>query len=241
MALMGDAALAMWWDIAPADRADFENWHTSEHFAERLGVPGFLRGSRWVAVDEGAPRYFVLYELAALAVMDSQAYRDRVNNPTPWSTRTMAGFRGMVRSQCLLRASRGGGIADTMLTQRLSPRPGQAGRLRAWLVDEMLPALAGTPGISGAHLLENAAPAGAAQAQSAEQKLRGGDAAADWVLLASGYDQRTVAGLAGDRLSEAALVAHGAAQGVVAGNYRLGFSMAAADLAPAKNSRREET
>ena len=43
MSLLGKAALAMWWDMAPEMKADFEDWHSHEHFPERLGIPGFLR------------------------------------------------------------------------------------------------------------------------------------------------------------------------------------------------------
>jgi hypothetical protein len=32
MALLGSAAIAMWWHIAPAQRIEFEDWHSHEHF-----------------------------------------------------------------------------------------------------------------------------------------------------------------------------------------------------------------
>ena len=53
--MLGKAAVAMWWDISPEMRAEWEDWHTHEHMPERLGIPGFLRGTRWVA-DSGEPR-----------------------------------------------------------------------------------------------------------------------------------------------------------------------------------------
>ena len=37
MALLGKAALAMWWDMAAEVRPDFEDWHSHEHFPERMG------------------------------------------------------------------------------------------------------------------------------------------------------------------------------------------------------------
>ena len=67
MGMLGQAALVMWWDIAPGGDADFHEWHAREHFPERLGVPGFLRGRRYV-VEDGEPRYFTLYELDRLEV-----------------------------------------------------------------------------------------------------------------------------------------------------------------------------
>jgi hypothetical protein len=223
MALMGKAALAMWWDIAPEDRPGFEHWHSSEHFAERLAVPGFLRGSGWVAVS-GAPYYFVMYELTGLDVMGSEAYRERVNHPTPWTTQTMARFRNMVRSQCLVTASAGDGMAHAMLTLRFSPQAGQAQRLREWVVQQILPALIAKPGLNAAHLIENAVPAVPLSGQTAEQKLRGGDATADWVLLVNGYDISAVSALAEHELNEQNFERNGAQSGRVAGVYRLGFA-----------------
>ena len=66
--MLGNAAVAMWWDVAPEVRAEWEDWHSSEHMPERLAIPGFLRGTRWVALS-GAPSYFVLYEVAGLATL----------------------------------------------------------------------------------------------------------------------------------------------------------------------------
>ena len=122
MALLGDAALAMWWDMAPAMRAEFQDWHTHEHFPERLAIPGFRRASRWQAAD-GGDGFFVLYELASHDVLSSPAYLARLNAPTPWSTKLMPHHANMVRSQCRVVATQGGGIAAHALTLRLSPQP----------------------------------------------------------------------------------------------------------------------
>jgi hypothetical protein len=47
MAFLGQAAVAMWWNMAAGHREEFERWHSHEHFPERMGIPGFLCGSRW--------------------------------------------------------------------------------------------------------------------------------------------------------------------------------------------------
>ena len=222
MALMGKAALAMWWNIDPQDRQEFEHWHSSEHFAERLGVPGFLRGARWEC-RSGEARYFVMYELSSLAVLSSDSYRDRVNSPTPWSSKMMAGFRNMVRSPCLVQASEGAGIGRVMLTLRFSPQAGQADALRQWIAQHVLPKLSQQAGLSGAHLLESVAPAGPAPAQTAEQKIRGGDAAADWVLLVNGYDLKAVTAVMENELNEKNIERNGAAPGSTADLYQLSY------------------
>jgi hypothetical protein len=88
MSLLGKAAVAMWWNVRAEQCAEWGDWHSHEHFPERLGIPGFRRGSRWTsALDtEG---FFVLYELEQYETLTSKSYLDRLNAPTPWSTRMM--------------------------------------------------------------------------------------------------------------------------------------------------------
>ncbi len=191
MPLLGRAAIAMWWDITPAMRAEFEDWHSHEHFPERLGLPGFLRGSRWASAD-GPEGFFVLYELDAYAALTSSAYVARLNDPTPWSTRMMSHHRNMVRSQCRIIESFGGGVAGWMLTLRLSPKPGEGEALRAHL-PSLLASLPTRPGITGAHLLQTQTPELTA---TREQQIRGSDAVADWIVLVSGYDPSVLKPLA---------------------------------------------
>jgi hypothetical protein len=173
--MLGRAAVAMWWDIAPEMREEWEEWHSVEHMPERLAIPGFLRGTRCIALS-GEPSYFVLYEASSLATLTTGAYVERLNNPTPWSRKMMPCHRNMVRSMCLVRDGYGGGVPRMLATVRLSRAPtGQLPRGK---------------GLTGAHFLEsqpdNMVP------QTTEQKIRGGDKTADWVLLVGGYDEHAV-------------------------------------------------
>jgi hypothetical protein len=95
--MLGRALLAMWWSFPPEVQAEVEDWHSHEHFPERLGIPGFLRGSRWLDLS-GAPAYFIMYEAARLSTLTGGPYLERLNNPTPWSQRMMPNHLGMVRS-----------------------------------------------------------------------------------------------------------------------------------------------
>ena len=222
MALLGDSALAMWWDMAPDMRAEFEHWHSHEHFPERLALPGFLRASRWAAADGGAG-FFILYELQDHAALSSPGYVARLNAPTPWSTRLMPHHRNMVRSQTRVLHSHGAGVARHAMTLRLSPRDGEAQRLQAALraLIEELPLRAG---LAGAHLLRTDTPA---IAPTAEQKIRGNaDRSADWVFVVCGYEIEALKMLADGPLAPAALGAVGAAPETVAGWYSLSLSMA---------------
>ena len=225
MPLLGSAAVAMWWDMLPTLRAEFEDWHSHEHFPERLRIPGFLRGSRWAAVD-GGDDFFVIYELAAYEILTSPAYRQRLDNPTSWSTRMMPHHRNMVRSQCRIVESFGGGVGGFMVTLRLSPRPGRHDELRHHL-RMVLRELPAQPGVTGAHLLETDTPM---TQLTQEQRIRGGDATADWILLLAGYDAKVLLGLASGDFADQRLMAAGGLPNRVQGLYRLSYAMTAADL-----------
>lgn len=77
--MLGRAAVAMWWDVAPELKAEWEDWHSHEH----------------------------MLEVKDLATMTGGAYLERLNNPTPWSRKMMPLHRNMVRSLCRVRASQG--------------------------------------------------------------------------------------------------------------------------------------
>jgi hypothetical protein len=176
--VLGAAAVAMWWDVTPGMKAEFEDWHSHEHMPERLALPGFFRGSRWIAVS-GEPSYFVMYEVASLATLTAGPYVERLNDPTPWSRKMMPHHRDMVRSLCEVRASFGRGLAQVLATLRLEV-PAQA-----------LSALPERKGLTAAHLLESRPMTG--MPQTTEQKIRGGDAEASWIALIGGYDIDAVA------------------------------------------------
>ena len=225
--MLGRAAVAIWCDVAPEIKEEFDDWHAHEHMPERLAIPGFLRGSRWVAAD-GSNGYFMLYEAVGLDTIASGPYLERLNNPTPWSRKMMQHHLRMTRSLCRVQSSHGAGLARAMLTVRCSPLPHAEERFGVWLSTELLPALPQRKGLVAAHLLRTAT--GFQGEQTAEQKIRGGDAVADWIVLVNGYSADVLGALAAGELGESALAARGAAPGWVASVYELAFSMTAADL-----------
>jgi hypothetical protein len=202
--MLGQAAIAIWCDVDAQVRGEFDDWHAHEHMPERLSIPGFLRGTRWVAAD-GGPGYFILYEALGEATLSAGPYLEHLNSPTPWSRRMMPHHRNMVRSPCRVVASFGQAWGEALLTVRFSPRDPE--RLARRLAVELLPGLPARKGLVAAHLLRNIARPEAPQTE--EQKLRGGDASADWVMLVSGYDAAAVAA-----------IENGVPGGVV-GHYRL--------------------
>ncbi len=217
MPLLGRAAIAMWWDIVPERKAEFEDWHSHEHLPERLAIPGFERGSRWAAAD-GGPGFFVLYELDDYETLTSPHYLERLNRPTPWSTQLMPHHRNMVRSQCRVVESFGVGLARHVLTLRLSPNAAAAERLRAYL-GEHAQAIATSAGTTAAHLLRTETPDAGV---TTEQRIRGGgDRSADWIFLAGGYELSALQSLRAGVLSDEALSRQGAQSTVDSGCYVL--------------------
>lgn len=151
MSLSGTGLIAIWHNLQEAVRADFYEWHNREHMPERLAVPGFRRGRRYRAL-EGGPEYFNLYETADVSVLSSPAYLARLNAPTVWTRRVVPGFRDVARALCRVHASLGVGQGGVMLTQRFAIAATERVRVATRLADDVLPAIAAQPGITGAHL-----------------------------------------------------------------------------------------
>lgn len=186
MPLIGNAALLLAFDVEPGAVDEHDYWHTFEHLPERMGVPGFHRGTRWVAAAGSAPdvpRYVVVYEVADLSVLSGPAYRHRLDHPSAWTARMMPHYRGMRRGFCAVTGSVGAGVGAAARVQRFRPAPGRAEGLRSWLAGQVLPGVPGQRGAAGAHLLEGAA----APAMTQEQRLRGADAPVDWALVVVGH------------------------------------------------------
>jgi hypothetical protein len=225
MSLLGTAALAMWWNIAPDVRSEFEDWHSHEHFPERLAIPGFRRGSRWRSAT-GGQTIFVMYELENYRVLSSAHYLARLNAPTPWSTKMMPHHKDMVRSQSHVLESLGGCVAACALTVRLSPEAGREADLQASL-RSLMATLVIRPGLTGAHLLRHETPP---IAQTTEQKIRGAsDRTADWVIVACGYDRSAMEDLANGDLAAPALTKLGAAERQIGELFTLSYSSVPAD------------
>jgi hypothetical protein len=120
MPLKGSGFLAIWHDIKAEGEPEYNLWHTREHMPERLGVPGFEVGRRWVDWNLRKHRYFTLYEARSVDVFGSEPYRARLNAPSAWSNRVQPHFTNFVRSACRTAVSVGKGIGGAIATVRLS-------------------------------------------------------------------------------------------------------------------------
>jgi hypothetical protein len=224
MPLLGSAAMLLSFDIEASAIEEHDRWHTHEHLPERLSIPGFRRGTRWLAKDAG-PRYMVLYEVEDLATLTSAAYLERLNNPTPWTARMMPHYRGMNRGLCSVVGSCGFGQGSAAALVRFTPAASGQALLVRWLLDDVLPAIPGTPGLGSAHLLQ-----GAQQApMTNEQRLRGDDVGVDSALIVMGYDSAAVHSCVNALCAESGLRAHGATR-VSAAAYRWSYSLSSGEM-----------
>ncbi len=185
MSLAGQGAVAIWHDIAPEGRTAFYAWHGQEHMPERAGIPGFLRGRRYVAVD-AEPEFFNLYETVSPRTVSGPDYLARLNDPTPWTRSTVAHFRAVSRSLCAVAASFGEGQGGLMATFRYAVDDPVAEAHRARMTQQVLPALAARPGIAGCHLL--VADEAASAVETAEKKVRAEkNLIPRWIVLVEGW------------------------------------------------------
>lgn len=229
-AVSAHAALVLLFDIGRDVASEHDHWHTHEHMPERLGIPGFVRGTRWTAceADDANVHYCVVYEVEALAVLDSAAYRERLDHPTPWTAAMMCHYRAMRRALCTMQASAGCGVGNTLLAITFAPAAGAQHEVDRWLIDEVIPGLAQRAGVADARLYRNALAA----TMTTEQAIRGRDATLHSALLVTGYDAGVVEALAADELSGARFAAHGADPSAIASRvYRQAYALAVGEAA----------
>lgn len=164
--LAGEAVVAIWNGITEEAREDFFAWHNGEHMPERAGIPGFLRGRRYIAADPAtSPEFFTLYEAASLPVLTGSDYADCLNHPTEATRRVTAQFRDTKRALARVIASYGPGVGGVLLAIGFSPETSRLDVL-ARLVAEA----ASEPRVVGAHLCLT--DLDASGARSAESKDR---------------------------------------------------------------------
>ena len=211
-----------------ADPAAHDLWHSREHLPERVAIPGFLRARRCVTLEAGLPTYFVLYELKDAEILTSPAYLARLNQPTPWTAKTMGSVRALSRTLCRVAASHGDGVGAHLMAVRLTPQASRIQELQARL-DDLLAKLAQEPGLVGAHLLQR--EQAVARPDTIERQLRRHqDGFVDWVVVVEGYDATALGTSVKQLLSAVSLEQHGATQVSGFADYQLQHLMCAEDL-----------
>jgi hypothetical protein len=228
--LLGRAVLAFWSDVAPDHEDGFNDWYTNEHLPERVSVPGFFRGRRYVRTGDSraVQKYFTLYETESLATLSSAPYLERLDNPTPWTQKMVPLFLNSNRVAYAIGASIGGGIGGWMATVEFGPQPDAADELRSWLAQRTLPSLLDEPDVTGCALGEadldtTSAKDGTAEGRDADG---GSEVAASWILFVEGARSSVVDIAEASLLGPDGLSQHGALEEVALKPYRLMFSLA---------------
>jgi hypothetical protein len=220
MGLLGAGAVAIWHDITAEGRENFYAWHGREHMPERVGIPGFLRGRRYVAIGAKL-EFFNLYEAKTTAVLSGPAYLKRLNNPTPWTLESVKHFRDVARSICEVAASFGEGQGGLITTCCYDVSEQDAERHVTALSSDLLPRLSENAMVAGVHLL--VADADASSVDSAERKARGvQNRVPRWIILVEGWgDEEPFATLCDEALDAQSLSAVGATGPIDRGLYRI--------------------
>ena len=147
--------LAIWNNVDQDNEAEFNEWYIRQHIPERVGVPGFLSGRRHLALssaDPSCPRNFTFYEVESTSVLTSDAYVERLNNPTEWTQRTMPWLLDISRTACQVDCAAGAGHGAFAGTMQLSLETGADAEFTAFAQAELLPALTEQSGVVSAQL-----------------------------------------------------------------------------------------
>lgn len=218
--LAGSGLVVIWNGIRDDKREDFMEWHPRQHMVERLSIPGFLRGRRCIAL-EGAPDFLTIYELQSPDVLLSDVYKQRLANPTDWSSATLPAFTDNTRGACRILFTEGYAMGGFILTLRFAAQEGCESALIG-AVRETMPRLTSTPRITGAHFAQN------------DTSLTGGNAGnqrgrvillPELIVMIEGSEAGAVAAAGEALASNDALGRMGAQPEVQRGLYRLEYSI----------------
>ena len=222
MSLAGLGAVCIWHDLLPEARDDFHQWHNREHMPERVGIPGFRRGRRYVAIS-GTPEYFNLYEADSAEVLGGQDYLNRLNAPTEWTRQVVPSFRNVSRSICRVVYTHGVGQGAFILTQRFDIGERDRPQVVKALRQRLLPPLCDNKGIAGVHLC--LADESISKVETAEKKARADTTQVPaWIILIEGNSSADV-GAAGAALEKELQPLIGAAASpILTSVYQLEFS-----------------
>jgi hypothetical protein len=140
-------------DFTRVPEDEFHDWYDSEHLPERLNIPGFLSGERWLGI--AYPRYSIsTYDLTSLEVLYSEPYRAiAAPNSSPRS-KQIIGMCGRVMRTQANQILPGDQVAPSdaggLLLSAANVSSEMESDLRAWLETEHLPLLANVPGLRSA-------------------------------------------------------------------------------------------
>jgi len=168
-------AIVIWHDIAPEGLAEFYAWHGEEHMPERVSIPGFQSGRRFIARAADL-QYFNLYETDSMEVVNGVDYKARLDSPTPRTLSAVRHFRNVARSLCRVvtapsAAASGTAQGGLIATLRYDIDEAHEASHLEIFQREIIPALTRSQGIARSSLL--VADRAASGYVNAEQRARG--------------------------------------------------------------------
>jgi len=148
----GSGLMAFWARIENSYLDRFRQWHNSEHMPERVSIPGFLAGQRYLG--HGTDNYFLMmYETREPAVLGGPDYLARLNAPTAWTRESLPHFREPARNiyrrlavqgasdlfaaPCLVSVRFNAASVEPGLVASVAAQPG-AGRTRLFEIDSAI-------------------------------------------------------------------------------------------------------
>jgi len=178
-ALLGQAAVLIWNDVAPEGREPFYRWHDKEHMPERLALPGFRRGRRFSKPGH-SPEWLTMYEAVDVSALVSPEYLARLNAPTAATAAALKHFRNTSRAVCRVMYSIGSSMGGHMLAIRLNVPQEQGEAMSRYLCDDVFPRAIASTGIVACHLYQ--ADRSASYVNTAESSTRQFDVPACVIL-----------------------------------------------------------
>lgn len=216
MTLYGEGLIAIWADIKDEGVETYYAWHDNEHVAERVGIPGFIRGRRYIATD-AAVQWYMMYETVSPEVQVGTDYLNRLNNPSPWTTEAIKHFHNTSRSLTKKVFSQAKGDGAELVIVGVGAEGDTLGALRKSMVTGLLPELYLDHGVIGVHYCET--NVAGSKIETAEKKGRPVAFCNAVVMIET--SRPGPAKMARDRLAKALAAIPGTSQQVPLGTYRL--------------------
>jgi hypothetical protein len=154
MPLRGKGMLVVFAEVKSRHESDFNEWYNREHIDERLGMPGFQRARRYVAV-KGSPKYLATYECDRVSNLGTPHYLRGLANPTPWTKRATGRFTQFHRLTLSMKVDQTHGSSGALAAVRFVPAAGHRRNLIQWLGTVAFPRAVKAPGMLGAAAGEN--------------------------------------------------------------------------------------
>lgn len=107
-------------EVHPDREAEFDAWYTHEHLYERVTVPGFVSGRRYLRrPQDRGKKHLTVYVVDHPDVLASREYIDRLNQPTVRTQAIADAFQSISRTVLRVEESWGEAVARELVVVEL--------------------------------------------------------------------------------------------------------------------------